>query len=480
MRKTIFIKLLVLCFIGLIYLPFFDANVKADSIEQEIIVEGVEEGKTYETPNIKFFIRKPNSIYTYKIVLVDENNTEYNFEIKNSKKMISLLIDKDGNLVSENPEIIINDLTAYEFNDGNIILNNSSDKKFSINNGIVSVDGNLFDYSNLFDDIVDEENLVIKSDGIYANNEKIDVEGIKSFELKKIKSFCLEKSETTKIVSATLNGEKLNTNTTLKSKIFANGKYELVITDSEGNVKTVNFTLKNKTYIAEVFEVLLKGTGNSLIIFAFTLLFGIPLGLLGCVLKKVSVNPFNFIKSDNKVLNKIKKFNPLKFILDIYTWVIRGTPLLLQLFVVYFGLPLMFGKSFALSPMKAAIITFIINYAAYFIEIFRGGMESINRGQFSSCYVLGMSKTQTYMRIIIPQTVKKVLPSITNEAITLVKDTALASVVTVQDIMFYTKQKVSHDFRLDAYLMAAIIYLVFSFVIVMVFTRIEKKYSYYN
>ena len=139
-------------------------------------------------------------------------------------------------------------------------------------------------------------------------------------------------------------------------------------------------------------------------------------------------------------------------------------------------MPIVFGEKFSLAALPAACITFVINYAAYFIEIFRGGLESINKGQFSACYVLGMNKFQTYTRIIIPQTIKKVLPSITNEAITLVKDTALASVITVADLLFYTKQKVSLDFRMDAYFVAGIIYLIFSLIIVFIFRKIEKKY----
>ena len=203
-----------------------------------------------------------------------------------------------------------------------------------------------------------------------------------------------------------------------------------------------------------------------------TLLFSLPLGLVGCLLKKVKFTPFIKLKNC--------KFNPLKFILDIYTWVIRGTPLLLQLFVVYFGLPIVFGEKFSLGALPAACITFVINYAAYFIEIFRGGLETINKGQFSACYVLGMNKFQTYTRIIIPQTIKKVLPSITNEAITLVKDTSLAFTLAVAEMFTLAKQLVAAESSMIPLAVAGIFYYIFNLVVALTFEYIEKKLSYYR
>jgi len=478
MKKSKIIKLFIISFIVLAYLPFFSANIKADTNETEIVIEGVEEGGTYQTPNIKFYLK--NKVVINKYVITTDKG-EYDFNLSNNKMKIALLLDINGNIVYQKDKVkyVKTELDLFLINEDGTIKAN--EELIDLNNGNLTVNGEYMDADSYFKKAVSKYTLypVLEKteNGTYYFINGVNT-NISSNE--KIIGFKTNGIDSSSIVSATLNGKEITTNTTLKENLFENGDYELKVVDSLGNVKIVNFKLYNEPYLLSVFKLLMKGAGNSIVVFIFTLALGIPLGLLGCVLKKISIKPFGFIKNNNKVLKYVKKFNPLKAILDLYTWVIRGTPLLLQLFVVYFGLPIMFGEKYALPPMTAACVTFIINYTAYFIEIFRGGMESINKGQFSSCYVLGMTKTQTYMKIILPQTVKKVLPSITNEAITLVKDTALASVITVHDILFYTKQKVSLDFRMDAYFVAAIIYLVFSLVIVTIFTRIEKKYSYYN
>lgn len=214
-------------------------------------------------------------------------------------------------------------------------------------------------------------------------------------------------------------------------------------------------------YLRSIAGYLLNGTKITLLVFACTWVFSIPLGLMGAVMKK-------------------SKWKPLVFLLDIYTWVIRGTPLLLQLFFVIYGLPILFGSAFLMDELTGAIVTFIINYTAYFIEIFRGGINSIHKSQFEAAQVLGLSKWQTYFKIILPQTLKKTLPSITNETITLIKDTALVSAVAVADLMRNTKEKVAFDFRVDAYVLAAAIYLFFTFVVVQIFRKIERKNSFYN
>ena len=465
-REKNLIKILIITFIFLC-LPFSFANIKATS-SNEIMVEGVTDGDTFSKPNIKFYIVNPDVMTYYKIIF--DNNEEFSFSLKNDSKKISLPLSDNGSYDYDNPYVVINDLKTYEFNDSTIkIINNKNEEsEFKLDNGIIDLNGYYFS-NNLFDKTINEDNLLIKiKDGYYY----VDNINTNISQNNQIKAFSIIKEEKNKIVSAYLNDQEITTNTTLKSTMFENGEYVLKITDSLGNIKTIKFILNNEPYISEVIKALLTGTKNTLIVFVVTLLFSLPLGLIGCLLKKVNFTPLKKVKNC--------KFNPLKFILDIYTWVIRGTPLLLQLFVVYFGLPIVFGEKFSLAALPAACITFVINYAAYFIEIFRGGLESINKGQFSACYVLGMNKFQTYTRIIIPQTIKKVLPSITNEAITLVKDTALASVITVADLLFYTKQKVSLDFRMDAYFVAGIIYLIFSLIIVFIFRKIEKKYSYYN
>ena len=231
------------------------------------------------------------------------------------------------------------------------------------------------------------------------------------------------------------------------------------------------------TYIFDVFKNILSGAKITLLVFALTLLSSIPFGMLGTILKRVNFRPFKFLKG-NKFFNLLSRFNPLRFILDIYTWVIRGTPLLLQLFFVLYGLPIIF--KIQVDRFYGALITFIVNYTAYFIEIFRGGMESISKGQFEACKVLSFNKTQTYLYVILPQTFKKTIPSITNEAINLIKDTALMASIALADILMIAKEEVNHTFRFEAYFVAAIVYLVLTYIIVFVFKKIEKKHAFYN
>jgi polar amino acid transport system permease protein len=218
-------------------------------------------------------------------------------------------------------------------------------------------------------------------------------------------------------------------------------------------------------YIFDVLLRLLSGVKITVIIFLITFILSIPLGLLGAMLRNLKIKP----------LNKI---------IDVYTWVIRGTPLLLQLYFMVYGIRIIVrmltGTNLTLDDMSIALITFVINYTAYFIEIFRGGMNSINKGQFESAYILGLSNYQTYLKIIIPQTIKKTLPTITNEAINLVKDTSLVSAVAILDLLNTTKRIVSLDFRFDAYFIAAIFYLLLSYIIVYLFRKVEKKYAFYN
>lgn len=209
------------------------------------------------------------------------------------------------------------------------------------------------------------------------------------------------------------------------------------------------------SYIFEVFEYLLEGSKTTLLVFSMTLL-SIPLGLLFAVIRKLN----------------IRFVNP---IIDFYTWVIRGTPLLLQLFFVVYGLPILFGSLFLFDEMYGAILTFIINYTAYFIEIFRGGMNAIPKSQYDASKALSLNPYQMYRYVIIPQTIHKTLPSIANEMITLVKDTALVSAVAISDILRNTRETVSQDFRVEAYFVAAILYLMMTYVIVYFFKKIEKR-----
>ncbi len=210
-------------------------------------------------------------------------------------------------------------------------------------------------------------------------------------------------------------------------------------------------------YLLNTLLYLIKGCGITLSLYAVTIVLAIPLGIL-LALGKLSLGAL-----------------PAR-IIGFYTWVVRGTPLLLQLFFVYFGLSI-FGVS--LTPFVAAVITYVFNYAAYFTEIYRGGIQSIDKGQYEVSKALGMSYWQMMSRVILPQTARRVLPATCNEAITLIKDTALVAIIGMGDLLRCAKELFSRDFNILPFLLAAAIYLLFTSVIVNVFGRLEKKYSVY-
>ncbi len=203
---------------------------------------------------------------------------------------------------------------------------------------------------------------------------------------------------------------------------------------------------------------ILKGVGIIVEIYIVTALFSIPISIL-------------------MALGKISKYKIIKKAIALYTWIFRGTPLLLQLFFVYYGLP---NFGIKLSPFQAASITFIINYAAYLTEIVRAGIESIDKGQYEAAKVLGMGYWKTMTRIVLPQTIKRVLPPFSNEAITLVKDTALISVIGLAEILRNSKEIVTREFTIAPFIIAALLYLMITSVIVLIFKKLEKNCSYYN
>lgn len=211
--------------------------------------------------------------------------------------------------------------------------------------------------------------------------------------------------------------------------------------------------------IVNILEFILGGLKVTLIVFCVTLLLSIPLGLLGAMLRRTRIKP-------------------LIWLIDAYTWIIRGTPLMLQILFIYFGLPIIFNIYW--NDITSVLVTFVINYTAYLIEIFRGGMNTIRPGQFEACQALGLSSFQAYRYVILPQTMKKVLPSIANESITLIKDTALVTVIGVADVMFNTKLYVSQNVTLIPYVVAAVVYLFLSYFIVYIFKKLEKRYAFYN
>ena len=215
------------------------------------------------------------------------------------------------------------------------------------------------------------------------------------------------------------------------------------------------------SYYSEITQYILLGSGVTLRVFAVTLLFSIPLGIICAI-------------------GKLTKFKPLHLLLGIYTWVFRGTPLLLQLCFVYYGLPIVTDQAIVLMPLQAAYITFVFNYAAYFTEIFRAGIQSIGKGQYEASKALGMSPWLTMRRIVLPQAIKVIIPPLGSEAINLVKDTALCSVITIPEILRNANRVLSRDFNIMALVIAAVIYLLITLVVIQIFRRIEKRYSYYT
>lgn len=214
--------------------------------------------------------------------------------------------------------------------------------------------------------------------------------------------------------------------------------------------------------LSTVISQLCEGMVTSIEIFLLTLLFSIPLGLIIAG-------------------GRMSKFKPLQWLMKVYISIMRGTPLMLQLIVVFFGPYYIFGMT--LSPeyrMIAVIIAFSINYAAYFAEIFRGGIESIPKGQYEAAQVLGYNKIETFFIIILPQVIKIVLPSITNEVITLVKDTSLSFVIAIPEMFTVAKQIAAADASISALLVAGVFYYVFNVLVAFIMERFEKRLSYYD
>ena len=205
---------------------------------------------------------------------------------------------------------------------------------------------------------------------------------------------------------------------------------------------------------------LLEGFGENCIIFIVTLLAAIPLGLI------IS-------------MGSMSEFKPLKWLTKTFVWIIRGTPLMLQLFVVFYVPPLVSNGSVTFARMNAALIAFIINYAAYFSEIFRGGIESVPKGQYEAGQVLGMTKGQIFFKVVLLQVVKKITAPMGNEIITLVKDTSLSSVIAIPEILMRAK-----DFSMQGLIWplfySAVFFLAFCGILTLLFSFIEKKLDYYK
>ncbi len=204
---------------------------------------------------------------------------------------------------------------------------------------------------------------------------------------------------------------------------------------------------------------LLAGFWESLKIFVLTLVFSLPLGLVIC-------------------FGSMSKFSPLKALVRTFVWIIRGSPLMLQLIIIFYGPGLMFGLP-AMPRFTATIIAFSINYACYFSEIYRGGIESISKGQYEAGQVLGMTKQQIFFEIILLQVIKRILAPISNEVITLVKDTSLARIIGIYEIIWAGESFIKKGLIWPLFYTGAF-YLLFSGLLTILFNKLEKKLDYFR
>ena len=211
-------------------------------------------------------------------------------------------------------------------------------------------------------------------------------------------------------------------------------------------------------YVAQIMPALLAGTWMTLKIFFWTIVLALPLGIL-------------------VALGEMSKIKPIKWLVEFYVWIMRGTPLLLQLIFVFYGFPIL---HIVFPRYQAALFAFVLNYAAYFAEIFRGGMQSIDEGQFEAAKVLRLTPFQTMMKIIIPQVMKIVLPSIGNEVINLIKDSSLVYVIGLGDLLRAGNVAMARDVTLVPLLLVGAIYLLLISVCAFAQKKIEKHFSYYR
>ena len=204
--------------------------------------------------------------------------------------------------------------------------------------------------------------------------------------------------------------------------------------------------------------LMLDGSTITLEIFCITLALSLPLGLFAA-------------------LGRLSHFRPLSRLLEIYIWIMRGTPLMLQLLFVYFALPMV---GILLPDIAAALLAFILNYAAYFAEIFRSGIQAVPRGQFEAARVLGMSAPLTMRRIVLPQVLRITLPPVSNETINLVKDTSLVYILAMNDLLRVARTIVQREFDMTPFLIAGIFYLAMTAVLTYGFKKLEAYYGRYG
>ena len=232
--------------------------------------------------------------------------------------------------------------------------------------------------------------------------------------------------------------------------------------ETENKAETAAETVSFGEKLGSICMQLLKGVGASLAIFFLTLLFALPLGLLIAA-------------------GKMSRFKPLSWLVTVYISIVRGTPLMLQLLVVFFGPYYLFGiQTSAAYRFYAVIIGFTLNYAAYFAEIYRSGIQAVPVGQHEACEILGYSRTQKFFKIVFPQMVKNIIPSVTNEVITLVKDTSLAFAISYTEMFTLAKQVAAAQATILPLFIAGVFYYIFNAVVAFVMDRIEKKLNYFR
>ena len=210
----------------------------------------------------------------------------------------------------------------------------------------------------------------------------------------------------------------------------------------------------------EVTAQLANGFLTTLLIFGITLVCSLPLGLL-------------------ITFGSMSKIPPIKWLVKTFVWIIRGTPLMLQIIIVFYGPGLIFGWD-ALPRLVAVLVAFVINYSCYFSEIYRGGIESIPKGQYEAGQVLGMTKKQIFFKIVLFQVIKRIVPPMGNEIITLVKDTSLARVIMVVELVQAAQQIVAQKALIWPMFYIGAFYLLFSGLLTILLNRVEKKLNYYH
>ena len=220
---------------------------------------------------------------------------------------------------------------------------------------------------------------------------------------------------------------------------------------------------ENRKSFKTVFNALNVGFLKTLEVFIFTLLGAIPLGLIIC-------------------FGSMSRFKVIRFPIRAIVWIIRGTPLMLQLIIIFYGPGLVFGDNFwnnlGDGRLVAALVAFIINYSCYFSEIYRGGIESISKGQYEAGAVLGMTKPQTFFRVVLLQVIKRITPSMSNEIITLVKDTSLARIIAVYEIIYQGQSFIKNGGIIWPLFATGVYYLLFSGLLTLLFRALEKKLSH--